>query len=94
MEITRAVCIYLFWAGIYVKRSLHPGAAGAEGPAADREASGEDADLELARAIAASMGSDGAWQGAAAHADSGVVVLRDPGPEPAKGPGALAPKPL
>ena len=29
-------------------------------------------------------------QGAAARASPGVVVLRDPGPEPAKGPGAWA----
>lgn len=76
-----------------MKCGLRPGAVEAEGAAAGREAGGEDADLELARAIAASMGSDAGWQGAAARANPGVVVLRDPGPEPAKGPGALAPNP-
>ncbi|KAK9819403.1 hypothetical protein WJX81_007388 [Elliptochloris bilobata] len=61
-----------------------------DGEVAAAEApSGEDADLELARAIAASMGDSAAWQGAAARRNPGVVVIKDPGPEPAKGPGVV-----
>lgn len=131
-------------------------AGGAEAGATEQPS--EDADLELARAIAASMGDNAAWQaraleiprsrfhesnasaicalavtlalilgqshgldcqdgthtetvalmsqdadpgpckrsqasdslqGAAAHRNPGVVVIKDPGPEPGKGPGEL-----